>query len=116
MVYLWGGLESTKNYSLKPSKRVTLTKHDVYSFKGHFHVDIYHVWVLSLIHEGGESKGSLRSNYLINIFILFCIFNCMFSTTEYGKRTMDDVSAVVASKKTKVEATPVKKTHFCSNI
>lgn len=34
-----------KNESLKPIKRVTPTKHDVYSFKGHLHVDINHVRV-----------------------------------------------------------------------
>lgn len=53
-------LKILKNESLTYSKRVTPTKHDEYSFKGHFHVDIKHARVESLIHEGEESKGSSK--------------------------------------------------------
>lgn len=53
-------LKVLKHESLKPTKRVTLTKHDIYSFKGHLHVNIEHVRVESLIHEGEESKGSSK--------------------------------------------------------
>lgn len=92
-------LKLLKNGSLEPAKQVTLTKHNIYSFKGHFHVDIDHVKVLSPIHEGEESKRYLRSTYLIILLILFYIGRCMFSTIEYRKSKRDASNAVVASKK-----------------
>lgn len=45
-----------KNESLKPAKQVTVTKHDIYNFKGHLHVNINNVRVETPIHEGEESK------------------------------------------------------------
>lgn len=61
--FIYGGnLKVLKNESLKPNKRVTLTKHDVYSFKGHLHVDIEHVTIESHIHECEERKGTSKLN------------------------------------------------------
>lgn len=81
---------------LKPAKRAALIKHDIYSLKEHLHVDIDQVKILSLIHEGGESKGYLISTYLIIIFLLFYFRHFIFSSVKYRKRTKDDASVVVA--------------------
>lgn len=51
-------LKVHKNKCLKPAQRVTLTKHDIYNFKGHLHVDIKHARVETLIHEGEGNKRS----------------------------------------------------------
>lgn len=45
-----------KNESLKLVKRVTLTKNDIYNFKGHLHFDINHVKGEIPIPEGEERK------------------------------------------------------------
>lgn len=45
-------IEVLKNESLKLAKRVVSLKHNLHSFKGHLHVNIEHVKVLTLIHEG----------------------------------------------------------------
>lgn len=49
-------LKVRKYECLKPTQRVALSKLDLYSFKGHLHVDIDHVKVETLIHKGEESK------------------------------------------------------------
>lgn len=43
-------LKVHKNKCMKLAQRVALTKLDLYSFKGHLHVDIDHVRVETLIH------------------------------------------------------------------
>lgn len=41
-----------KSESLKLVKQVTPTKYDIYNFRGHLHIDINHVRIETLIHEG----------------------------------------------------------------
>lgn len=52
-----------KNEYSKLAHRVTLTKLDLYSFKGHLHVDIKNVRVETPIHEGEESIKFLFKSY-----------------------------------------------------
>lgn len=48
-------IEIHKNEYLKPTQRVTSTKLDLYSFKGHLYADIKNVRVETPIHEGEEN-------------------------------------------------------------
>lgn len=62
-------LKVHKNECLKPSQRVTPNKHNIYHFKLHLHVNINHVRVETLIHEG---EGKKRSRlYLLHLDISF---------------------------------------------
>lgn len=49
-------LEVIQNECKKPTEQVVVTKHDIYSYSGHFHVYIENVEIISIVHAGDTSK------------------------------------------------------------
>lgn len=82
-------LKVHKNECMKPSQRVTPNKHNIYHFKLHLHVNINHVRVETLIHEG-EGKKNLVSIFYILTYPFFLlipdlfIYNCRAQEKHEG--------------------------------
>lgn len=58
MWFVYGySLEVIKNECKKFVERVVTTKHDIYNYLGHLHVDIQNVQILSNVYVGDKIKA-----------------------------------------------------------